>query len=104
MPENANNNNTNELVEDDNKNQKRASNRQMVPTSNFANDLTTSRRPINKQIYGTGINSIRTTTSTTPQPIASGSSRMTLVPRRNKDTTIAPVTDNNNRVVTSDRL
>jgi hypothetical protein len=101
MPENANN--TNELVEENNKNQKRAANRQMATTSNFANDLTTSRRPINKQNYGNGINSIRTTMSTTPQPIASGSSRTTLVPRRNKDTT-APVTDNNNRVVTSDRL
>ena len=72
------------------------------PTSNFANDPTTSRRPMNKQIYGSGINPIRAATSTTPQPIASGSSRLTFVPRRNRDTTV-PVTDNN-RVMTSDRL
>src|SRR5437763_17192955 len=94
-------NNAGEPVDEDNKNQK-CSNRQAITTSNFANDPTTSRRPMNKQIYGSGINPIRAATSTTPQPIASGSSRLTFVPRRNRDTTV-PVTDNN-RVMTSDRL
>ncbi|CAJ0632313.1 1523_t:CDS:2 [Entrophospora sp. SA101] len=102
MPEDANN--AGEAVDEDIKNQKRAvNNRQAVTASNFANDPSTPRRPTNKPIYGTGISSTRAATSTTPQPIASGSSRLTSVPRRNKDSA-APVTDNNNRVVTSDRL
>nr|CAG8506973.1 7048_t:CDS:2 [Entrophospora candida] len=102
MPEDANN--AGEVIDEDIKNQKRAvNNRQAVTASNFANDPSTPRRPTNKPIYGTGISSTRAATSTTPQPIASGSSRLTSVPRRNKDTA-APVTDNNNRVVTSDRL
>ena len=98
MPENVNN--ADEPVDEDNKNQKCSVNRQAVTTSNFANDPTTSRRPMNKPIYGSSINPMRPGTSTAPQPIASGSSRLTFVPRRNRDTAMP----DNNRAMTSDRL